>query len=769
MQKQKVEIYTATYSGIQVFEMTINDLNVMRRRSDSYLNATQILKLSGFDKGKRTKILEREILDSNYEKIQGGYGKYQGTWVPLERGRELADRYEVLDLLLPLIEFDASKWDELPEKEQLPTKSTRLRNNYSLTAIQHSTPPTSPSNTSSPSDASTNVAFIKRKLTSIENEDNNTNSNNSLLTPVSSQTQPSANVKKKIKAQSQGKQKQLNDNTNNTINNNDNSNMNNNNNNSNNDNNANNTNNNTNNNDNNDNGISSQSSTTSVTNNKDVIITIEDMERYKKTMLSIFISDDDHIPPLLRGAGATNGLDMDVNIDEEGHSTLHWAVSMARIHITEWLVSKGASTCKLNHKGETPLIRGVMTPNCYENECFPHMLDILKESILLVDNHGRSVLHHIVLSTVNTTYTGHSLSTSSTSSSQLDSQPLTPITTSSELRLQASICYMQTVLKVIHQLQLEYFINKVDNNGESPFAIATRLQCDELCQLLTQSDNIMNKNNDQDHNSQLEIDSTINRKRSFNADSSLIDKKISDQLKKQKKRGEKKMDKKANKESQNLDLLNGSSSTKGQELAITVQRFVDAMDLEFNNKLQSREVELTRMQSEYQELTQKFEKERSEWNTSIKNSNQQLNDANIRIKQLEEMLDKSSLNNSENGINSSSTATTNTKLIEKKGKDNNSNSHEREKQLEEKIRQLQSDLRMANIKTRKLDDMEQMYMKAVEKELGCKRLIAACCNLPMDNIDEFIEPLTLAIENDPPDMDFSRVIGFMEKLRRHQQ
>lgn len=80
MQKQKVEIYTATYSGIQVFEMTINDLDVMRRRSDSYLNATQILKLSGFDKGKRTKILEREILDSNYEKIQGGYGKYQGTW-----------------------------------------------------------------------------------------------------------------------------------------------------------------------------------------------------------------------------------------------------------------------------------------------------------------------------------------------------------------------------------------------------------------------------------------------------------------------------------------------------------------------------------------------------------------------------------------------------------------------------------------------------------------------------------------------------------------
>lgn len=204
------------------------------------------------------------------------------------------------------------------------------------------------------------------------------------------------------------------------------------------------------------------------------------------------------------------------------------------------------------------------------------------------------------------------------------------------------------------------------------------------------------------------------------------------------------------------------------------------MDLEFNNKLQSREAELIRMQSEIQELSQKLEKERGEWDTSIKNSTQQLNDAYVRIKQLEEMLNKSSLNsldnennnnkNNNNGINTSSIITTSINHIDKiSDNSSNNNDNEREKQLEEKIRQLQSDLQIANIKTRKLEDMEQMYMKAVEKELGCKRLIAACCNLPMDKIDEFIEPLTLAIENDPPDMDFTRVIGFMEKLRRHQQ
>jgi hypothetical protein len=52
----------------------------MRRRADSFVNATQILKVAGVDKGRRTKILEKEILPGKHEIVQGGYGKYQGTW-----------------------------------------------------------------------------------------------------------------------------------------------------------------------------------------------------------------------------------------------------------------------------------------------------------------------------------------------------------------------------------------------------------------------------------------------------------------------------------------------------------------------------------------------------------------------------------------------------------------------------------------------------------------------------------------------------------------
>ncbi len=76
----QAQIYGAVYSGVPVYEMICNNVAVMRRKSDSFMNCTQILKVAGVDKARRTKILEKEILDGVHEKVQGGYGKYQGTW-----------------------------------------------------------------------------------------------------------------------------------------------------------------------------------------------------------------------------------------------------------------------------------------------------------------------------------------------------------------------------------------------------------------------------------------------------------------------------------------------------------------------------------------------------------------------------------------------------------------------------------------------------------------------------------------------------------------
>ena len=107
--------------------MEVNRIAVMRRRHDSWLNATQILKVAGIEKGKRTKVLEKEILAGEHEKVQGGYGKYQGTWINYKRGREFCQQYGVEELLRPLLEYDMGQdgvtqagqgAQETPTKEQ---------------------------------------------------------------------------------------------------------------------------------------------------------------------------------------------------------------------------------------------------------------------------------------------------------------------------------------------------------------------------------------------------------------------------------------------------------------------------------------------------------------------------------------------------------------------------------------------------------------------------------------------------------------------------
>ncbi|KAM0555161.1 hypothetical protein ACHAPJ_006515 [Fusarium lateritium] len=101
-------IYSAVYSGIPVYEFQFGgDLkeHVMRRRHDNWINATHILKAAGFDKPARTRILERDVQKDVHEKIQGGYGKYQGTWIPLESGQALAERHSVIDRLRPIFEY----------------------------------------------------------------------------------------------------------------------------------------------------------------------------------------------------------------------------------------------------------------------------------------------------------------------------------------------------------------------------------------------------------------------------------------------------------------------------------------------------------------------------------------------------------------------------------------------------------------------------------------------------------------------------------------
>src|SRR3954452_16805776 len=105
--------------------MEVNRVAVMRRRSDGWLNATQILKVAGVDKGRRTKVLEKEIQTGEHEKVQGGYGKYQGTWIPFDRGLEVCRQYGVEEFLTKLLTHNRGQ-DGMVGDVDTPTKEQAM-------------------------------------------------------------------------------------------------------------------------------------------------------------------------------------------------------------------------------------------------------------------------------------------------------------------------------------------------------------------------------------------------------------------------------------------------------------------------------------------------------------------------------------------------------------------------------------------------------------------------------------------------------------------
>jgi len=124
--------------------MEVNYIAVMRRISDSWFNATQVLNAAGIIKEQRDKIIEREIIIGDYDKVQSGCGKYQEVWINYERGVELCQQYGLEELLRPLLNYNidqdrvslAERGMQTPRKEQVMVAQRRRA--YSAPTVFHS-------------------------------------------------------------------------------------------------------------------------------------------------------------------------------------------------------------------------------------------------------------------------------------------------------------------------------------------------------------------------------------------------------------------------------------------------------------------------------------------------------------------------------------------------------------------------------------------------------------------------------------------------------
>ncbi|KLU89801.1 transcription factor MBP1, partial [Magnaporthiopsis poae ATCC 64411] len=333
-------IYSATYSGIPVYEYQFGvDLkeHVMRRRHDDWINATHILKAAGFDKPARTRILEREVQKDTHEKIQGGYGKYQGTWIPLESGEALANRNNVYDRLRPIFEYvpgaespppaprHASK-PKQPKKPAVPKFNSKAAR--AAAASQPTSQPVPYSAAPTPQDGFDNGDVLM--------EDDGTPDN---LT-VASASYLAEEDRQDLSHFSTGHRKRK---------------------------------------------------------REELLQDLTDQQHsvYGDELLDYFLLSRNE-RPAIRPDPPTN-FQPDWAIDMDRHTAIHWAAAMGDVEIIKQLKRFGARLDVQNVRGETPLMRAVNFTNCYEKQTFPAVMKELFETVDHRDLAGCTVIHHAAI------------------------------------------------------------------------------------------------------------------------------------------------------------------------------------------------------------------------------------------------------------------------------------------------------------------------------------------------------------------------------------
>lgn len=369
----------------------------MRRRSDGWLNATQILKVAGVDKGKRTKVLEKEILTGEHEKVQGGYGKYQGTWISYRRGREFCRQYGVEDILRPLLDYDVSAdgssgpgTQETPTKEQAMAAQRKKfynNNNNSNNAVDaRSNGPNGTffSNISPTTSVALAAMNKAARLNSPRPRPSNMRRESQQDLSASQQSEDNHNgepPRKRMRPDSQdmGPPDLPYDTS-----------------------------------------MRSMTPTEpnesflyehalmqdSVNNAGEPIAlpplpspTTDEQQEKMNLILDLFAEQGNRTDYAAHPAlQQLQNEDFNMPLDASANNALHWAATLAKIPLLKLLIQKGASIWRGNAAGQSPLISAVLVNNCWEQASFPEVLELLGPLIEVRDVQGRTILHHIAVS-----------------------------------------------------------------------------------------------------------------------------------------------------------------------------------------------------------------------------------------------------------------------------------------------------------------------------------------------------------------------------------
>lgn len=452
------KIFSATYSGVPVYEYLIPTGSVMRRKSDSWVNATHILKTANFPKAKRTRILERDVQVGEHEKVQGGYGKYQGTWVPLQRAKEIAKQFEVYEILEPLFEVTTL----FPGMS--PPPAPKHRHEKSASVIEKAPPPKRKAALARKT-ASTPVMKTSNKITTTSRTSKAKERAKKAVAPVSNPNEGVFVGKRHVQSASNlatndlhppdregSPEMDINDGIDSDIE--DPSSL----------------------------SIISPSSPSEFMSEVDLANALkspnealnqtarESLERvmnhgdehrdtkwidsnsdFTSRLLEYFLQpdemvDDSILPDFL--AHPPNGLKVDEVIDDDGNTMFHWACAMGSPQVAEVVITLGANYRAVNNAGETPLMKAVQFTNSYVKKTFPRIVALVSETCFEFDANHRTVLHHIAAAAT------------------------------SKSRVPSALYYMDIVIAKVSEGQsserVESFLNCQDNTGDTVLHICAK-------------------------------------------------------------------------------------------------------------------------------------------------------------------------------------------------------------------------------------------------------------------------------------------------------
>ncbi|GMG20310.1 unnamed protein product [Ambrosiozyma monospora] len=405
-------LYSAVYSGVPVYEFINPKSSVMRRKHDGWINATHILKVADFPKARRTRILEKDVQTGVHEKVQGGYGKYQGTWVPMARAVEIAKEFGVFNDLATLFDYrptgGARSPPPAPKHHHASSASRRggrggaKANGRAKKTGTNAKAVATKRTASTTSETSGRKRQLKAPRTVLPQGMNPVTTLNSA---VRSETDSGVGddtistpdeLPKDINNKPDEKPPSTNgtspseflsdedlDNALrpiNTVYNNRNGNI----------------------------PSNIPTGMVGVPQNGQPNIAGQpewfDPKRvYTQKLLEYFLSTEDGvnnstpIPGFIIDTGSA--FDINEPIDNDGNTTFHWACAMGDLKMCDALLSRGANYRALNNAGQVPIMRSVLYNNSYVRRTFAKLLDLLRDTLLDSDTRGRTILHHIAFST----------------------------------------------------------------------------------------------------------------------------------------------------------------------------------------------------------------------------------------------------------------------------------------------------------------------------------------------------------------------------------